>query len=217
MSFLDSVKNSTYFNNPFPHCEFNSILNEEMIDEVYSVFFAKNDLRYDGTRAIDGGIGKFRKGKSNKDSLSYDFRCFIDKNNSKDFKNLTYLVDELRQKDTYQYIGELIKKDLSNSYVRLEILCDRPGFWLKPHCDIKEKLLSSIIYVNRFGSNENMGTDFYNEKLNVVKTIVNKNNYGYFFAAGTNTWHGVEKNKVIEDRYGVQINYVTFSGSWPVQ
>ena len=42
-------------------------------------------------------------------------------------------------------LGELIKKDLSNSYVRIEVICDRQGFWLKPHCDIKEKLISGLI------------------------------------------------------------------------
>ena len=39
------------------------------------------------------------------------------------------------------------------------------GFWLKPHCDIKEKLLSSLIFVNPFNESENLGTDFYDEKL----------------------------------------------------
>ena len=36
---------------------------------------------------------------------------------------------------------KMINKDLSNSYVRVEVICDREGFWLKPHCDIKEKLV----------------------------------------------------------------------------
>ena len=38
----------------------------------------------------------------------------------------------------------MINKDLSNSYVRVEVICDREGFWLKPHCDIKEKLMSGL-------------------------------------------------------------------------
>ena len=75
----------------------------------------------------------------------------------------------------------MIKKDLSNSYVRLEVICDRQGFWLKPHCDIKEKLLSSLIFVNPFNESENLGTDFYDEKLKKVKTVAYKDNYGYFF------------------------------------
>ena len=45
-------------------------------------------------------------------------------------------------------------------------------FWLKPHCDIKEKLMSSIVFVNLHNESENLGTDFYDEKLNKVKTVL---------------------------------------------
>ena len=65
----------------------------------------------------------------------------------------------------------MINKDLSNSYVRVEVICDREGFWLKPHCDIKEKLMSGLIFVNHVNESEDLGTDFYNEKLEKVKTV----------------------------------------------
>ena len=65
----------------------------------------------------------------------------------------------------------MINKDLSNSYVRVEVICDREGFWLKPHCDIKEKLMSGLIFVNKTNESEDLGTDFYNEKLEKVKTL----------------------------------------------
>ena len=73
-------------------------------------------------------------------------------------------------KKTYEKISSLVGKDLSNSYVRVEVICDREGFWLKPHCDIEEKLMSSIVFVNLYNESENLGTDFYDEKLNKVKT-----------------------------------------------
>ena len=76
----------------------------------------------------------------------------------------------------------MIGKDLSNSYVRVEVICDREGFWLKPHCDIKEKLLSGLIFINNANESESLGTDFYNEKLEKVKTVPYKNNYGYFYS-----------------------------------
>ena len=65
----------------------------------------------------------------------------------------------------------MIKKDLSNSYVRLEVICDREGFWLKPHCDIEEKLMSGLIFVNKVNESEDLGTDFYNEKLEKLSLI----------------------------------------------
>ena len=45
------------------------------------------------------------------------------------------------------------------------------GFLVKPHCDIEEKLMSSIVFVNLHNESENLGTDFYDEKLNKVKTV----------------------------------------------
>ena len=110
----------------------------------------------------------------------------------------------------------MISKDLSNSYVRVEVICDREGFWLKPHCDIKEKLMSGLIFVNKGGESEDLGTDFYNDKLEKVKTVPYKHNYGYFFSSGPNTWHGMEKKKILKERRCIQVNYVTFKTDWKV-
>ena len=137
--------------------------------------------------------------------------------NSKDFTNLSILIEELRSKETHGYISELIKKDLSNSYVRVEVICDRQGFWLKPHCDIKEKLISGLFFANPFNESENLGTDLYDEKLNKVKTVPYKNNYGYFFTSGPNTWHGMEKKEIKKERRCLQVNYVTFPTDWKVK
>ena len=109
-----------------------------------------------------------------------------------------------------------IGKDLSNSFVRLEVICDREGFWLKPHCDIEEKLMSSIVFVNLHNEPENLGTDFYDSKLNKVKTVPYKHNYGYFFTSGPNTWHGMEKKEIKKERRCIQIIYVTFQTDWKV-
>ena len=133
------------------------------------------------------------------------------------FPNLTKFIEELRSPEVYKKIGSLIGKDLSNSYVRLEVISDREGFWLKPHCDIKEKLMSSIVFVNLHNESENLGTDFYDEKLNKVKTVPYKHNYGYFFTSGPNTWHGMEKKEIKKERRCIQINYVTFETDWKVK
>ena len=66
-------------------------------------------------------------------------------------------------------------------------------FGLNPIAILRKKLLSSLVFVNPFNESENLGTDFYDEKLNKVKTVPYKNNYGYFFSSGPNTWHGMEK------------------------
>ena len=66
----------------------------------------------------------------------------------------------MQSKECTDFISNLINRDLKNSYVRLEVIADRDGFWLEPHCDIKEKLMSSILFVNRYGENENWEQTF---------------------------------------------------------
>ena len=219
MEFLNSLKTRSKFHDvPFDHWELNKPLTKETIEEICRaeiVNLNNMNINYDGTRAIDGGEGKFRAGISS-GGMALKFRCFIDKDNSKNFPNLESLISELRSKETYSYISEIIKKDLSNSYVRVEVIADRQGFWLKPHCDIKEKLISSLIFANPFNESEDLGTDLYDKKLVRVKTVPYKDNYGYFFTSGPNTWHGMEKKEIKKERRCLQINYVTFKTDWPV-
>ena len=220
MSFLNSIlNNSKKFKNPFTHWELNKPLSDEAIQEIVSADIedpSKYNITYDGTRAIDGGEGKFRQGISS-GGQALKFRCFITKDNSKNFPNLTKFINELQNKKTYHEISKLINKDLSKSYVRVEIICDREGFWLKPHCDIKEKLISCLLFVNPFNESEILGTDLYDKDLNKVKTIPYKHNYGYFLSSGPNTWHGMDKKEIKKERRCLQVNYVTFKTEWPVK
>jgi len=220
MTFLNSIlNNSKEHKNPFRHWELNEPLSKEAISEIISADIPdlnKLDLQYDGTRAIDGGAAEFREGITS-GGKAIKFRCFVTKENTIKFPALTNLIKELQSKETCLKISSLIKKDLSNSYVRVEVICDRQGFWLKPHCDIKEKLVSCLLFINEVNESKNLGTDFYNEKLEKVKTVPYKNNYGYFFTSGPNTWHGMEKKEIVKERRCLQVNYVTFPTDWKVE
>ena len=189
MTFLNSLlNNSKEHDDPFKHWELNEPLSEEAIQEIIKADIPNaidHNLSYDGTRAIDGGGAEFREGIAS-GGKAIKFRCFVTKDNAEQFPALVRLINELQSKKTHEKISQLINKDLSNSYVRVEVICDRKGFWLKPHCDIKEKLLSCLLFVNEFNESEELGTDFYNEKLEKVKTVPYKNNYGYFFKSGSN-------------------------------
>ena len=219
MSILNSVKNSKHGTYPFRYWEVDKPLSEEMINELYNAKLddpTAHNIEYDGTRAIDGGDGKLREGdKSGGKALK--FRCFVSKENEKNYPEILKLVKELQTKETSQAIGNLIGKDLSYAFVRVEICCDRKGFWLKPHCDIKEKLMSSMLFVNRNNESEELGTDFYNEKMEKVYTVPYKDNYGYMFTTDENSWHGLEKKEIKDERRCLQVNYVTFPTDYPVE
>ncbi len=220
MTFLNSIlNNSKEHNDPFKHWALNEPLSNEAIQEIIKADISNvtdHNLIYDGTRAIDGGAPEFREGIVSGGKAT-KFRCFITKNNAKKFPELLKLIRELQSKQTCEKISSLINKDLKNSYVRIEIICDREGFWLKPHCDIKEKIISCLLFVNEFNESEDLGTDFYNEKLEKVKTVPYKNNYGYFFSSGPNTWHGMEKKEIVKERRCLQVNYVSFPTDWKVE
>ena len=204
---------------PFKHWEVNEPLTNEAIKEICDTYIPdprKDKLNYDGTRAIDGGEGTYREGIKD-GGKAKKYRCFINRENSNKFPHLIKFIDELRSKEVHQHISSLTGKDLSKSYVRVEVICDREGFWLKPHCDIKEKLLSSLIFVNPFNESEDLGTDFYDQNLKKVKTVPYKNNYGYFFSSGPNTWHGMERKEIKKERRCLQVNYVSFETDWQVK
>ena len=219
MNFLNSILNKSKKHEfPFDHWEYNDALTDNAIEEIMKAEIpdvSEHNLSYDGTRAIDGGAAEFRKGIAS-GGKALKFRCFITNENAAQFPNLVKFIKELQSKKTHQAISQMIKKDLSNSYVRVEVICDREGFWLKPHCDIKEKLMSGLIFVNKTNESEDLGTDFYNKDLEKVKTVPYKHNYGYLFTSGPNTWHGMEKKKIVKERRCIQVNYVTFATDWKV-
>ena len=103
MSFLNSVLyKSKNYNDPFTHWELNKPLTDEQIQEIVNADIAnpvEHNLNYDGTRAIDGGEGKFREGISD-GGKALKFRCFITKENSTEFPALTSLIKELQSKET---------------------------------------------------------------------------------------------------------------------
>lgn len=207
MSLVNALRNNlNHFKEPFSHWTLENPLSETCIDEVYSIEFPEGDVIFDGTRAGD---------KTGKNLLS-KLRVFITKENSSDHPELYKLVKEMQSKECTDLISKMINRNLANSFVRVEVIADKNGFWLEPHCDIKEKLMSSILFVNRYGENENLGTDFYTPDLKVARTLPYKNNSGYIFTSEKDSWHGLEKKYIKNERRCLQLNYVTFETEWPV-
>lgn len=207
MHLKDSILNNiTSFADPFSHWEISSPLSPSMVDEIQNVKISDSQRSFDGTRAADAGG----------DGIDGKLRVFLEKDNSHILTNGMELIQDLRDKEVIGSIQEKIKKDLKNSFIRIEYIADRKGFWLKPHLDIKEKLMTMMLFINTYDESEKLGTDFYDTNMKLVKTVPYKHNSGYFFASGHNTWHGLEKKEIKIERRCMQINYVTFPTSWPI-
>ena len=106
MELFNSLKSrlETY-DKPFKHWAIKQPLTELAIKEVCNAEIANpisDGLKYDGTRAIDGGEGQYREGiKSGGKAKKY--RSFIEKENSKNFPELTGFIDELCSKNAVSY------------------------------------------------------------------------------------------------------------------
>ena len=202
-----NLENLTHADFPFNHWVFSNCLEEGALDEISYSNIPSGDRMYDGTRAADH-TGQGVDGK---------LRLFITKNNCQIFPYLTKLIRSLQSKEMVNKISKIIDKDLSNSYVRLEVIGDKKGFWLKPHKDISEKLMTMMVWANPYNEASNLGTDLYDKNFKLVKTIEYIHNSGYFFSSGDDTWHGLELKEIQKERRCIQINYVTFNTDWPVE
>ncbi|NQV24869.1 MAG: hypothetical protein HQ518_10920 [Rhodopirellula sp.] len=207
MNLLYALKNSTtQFDFPYTHWIVDQPVTPDVLTEVVTTPMNKGPRAFDGTRAADDGGG----------GLDAKLRLYITDENVADFPALGKLIDELLAPETVLQFEKMLQRDLGGAYLRVEAIADVDGFWLKPHKDIKEKLMSMLVYVNIWGEAEELGTDIYDDNLNVVKTIPYRNNLGYLFAPGDNTWHGLEKKTIKTVRRSILINYVTFETCWKV-
>jgi len=205
MSLLTALRTTTTrYDDPWRHWEIEGPLSEAMVAEVAATDVPEGERAYDGTRAADNGGG----------GVDAALRCYVTPDNVAEFPALSGLIDELRDIDTVDFVERMIERPLRGQHLRIEVIVDRHGFWLQPHKDIREKLMSMQLYVNLAAEAENLGTDIFNADLEVVKTIPYRNNWGYLFAAGEDTWHGLEKKFVRKERRSILINYVTFETGW---
>ena len=207
---------------------YNSVVNSERKTVPWEYFFLTNPLTEDQISEIknakidrsenyinDGTRSGNEAGQGNK---NHNLREYVTKDNVENYPYLYKLIQDMQSLKESKEIAKLLGRDdnFEGSYVRLEVLHDSHRFWLQPHCDIKEKLISSLIYINDTDEDENLGTDLYDMDLNLIDTVPFKHNVGYIFA-GPDKWHGVEKGKTVKvERRGIQLNYVTFETDWPV-
>lgn len=205
-----SLLRATKHNEPWEYFTFGQCLTPQQIDEIKTADINRTQVLNDGTRSgYRDGVGK----------QNDKFREYITKENAGKYPELVKFITELQTEPIRGMIAKLVgnKENFIGSYVRLEVLNDTQGFWLKPHCDIPEKLISSLIYINDTAEDISLGTDLYNEQLELKHTVPFWHNFGYIFH-GPNKWHGMEKGKTIRtERRGIQVNYVTFETDWKVE
>lgn len=106
-----------------------------------------------------------------------------------------------------QTLGRTVE-EMEGSYLRIEYIQDTDGAWLKPHCDIPEKLFSMVVYLCTGPEAKNWGTDIYDADQKWVGRAPAEFNTAAIFMAGANTWHGFDKRPIIGVRRLMEVNYV---------
>lgn len=139
-----------------------------------------------------------------------ELRRFFSPEMRNEFKAINDVTELFHSKPVIKAIEKMCNISLSGSYLRIEYCQDKNGFWLEPHMDIKEKLVTIQIYLNTDADAETLGTDIYNpDKSHFGRAPASINKGMVFVPKEPNSYHGFEKRKILATRRSLIINYVT--------
>ena len=178
---------------PFEHWIFDGVLLEETIDELLKLPLA---------------LPKIEKHTGKRESQNQT-RIFFNEHHCNKYsvaKNIAYVFNH---PSIISQLGTICRRDLTKGKLRIEYTLDTGGFWLEPHLDIKEKLLTFLVYLSKDPNSSKWGTTIYNPDLSFHSKAPYKSNMGLMFMSGKDTWHGVPKQNIQGIRKNIIINYVT--------
>jgi hypothetical protein len=139
-------------------------------------------------------------------------RTFVTPSLRSRFPACSVLADALQRPDVAHMIGEICDINVQGSFLRTEYIQDTDGAWLEPHCDIREKLFSMVVYLCTGPDAKDWGTDIYDSQRRWVGRASADFNSGVIFVPGKNTWHGFDRRPINGVRRLMEINYV--SSDW---
>jgi hypothetical protein len=121
---------------------------------------------------------------------------------------IALLSAAMQRADVARQFEETCAITATGGYLRIEYIQDLDGMWLEPHCDIKEKLFSMVLYLCTGPYAKDWGTDIYDGDKKWVGRSAADFNTAVIFIAGPNTWHGFEPRPIHGVRRLMEINYV---------
>jgi hypothetical protein len=135
-------------------------------------------------------------------------RTFLTPETQADFPVCAMLAQALQRPEVVSLAGETCGFHADGSYLRVEYIQDIDGAWLKPHCDVPQKLCSMVVYLCTGPHAKDWGTDIYDENVRPIGRSSADFNSATIFIPGANTWHGFEKRPIHGVRRLLEINYV---------
>jgi len=178
---------------PFNHWLYNSVLLDETIDELLNLKLP---------------LPKIEKHTGKRESQNQT-RIFFNKENCDKYPVVRNIVNVFNNPGIVSQLGNICGRDLTKGKLRIEYTMDTGDFWLEPHLDIKEKLLTFLVYLSKDPSFSEWGTTMYYNDFSFHSKAPYKSNLGLMFMSGEDTWHGVQRQNIQGVRKNIIINYVT--------
>lgn len=139
-----------------------------------------------------------------------DLRRFFSPEMQDEYAVMGKIARVFGSQEVVKAIETLCGVSLNGSYLRIEYCQDRNGFWLEPHMDIKEKLVTIQIYLNQGEGAEALGTDIYNKDKSHFGRAPSTMNQGMLFVPREpDSFHGFEKRPIRDIRRSLIVNFVT--------
>ena len=133
----------------------------------------------------------------------------ITRNTCVKFPFLEKIVQFFQVPENVNFFAENAEPNaFKDCYVRIDYTLDHPGYELKPHLDRHSKLLTFQVYLPQ--KEEEWGTELYDTKGLLCKTVPFMNNCGWFTLpqhGNKAKWHGVTR-PVTKARPTVLVNYI---------
>ncbi len=178
---------------PFKHWLFDGVLSEETIDELLKLPLP---------------VPKIEKHTGKRESQNQT-RIFLNKECCNKHSVAKNVANVFNHPSIISKLSNICGRDLTKGKLRIEYTLDTGDFWLEPHLDIKEKLVTFLIYLSKDPGSSEWGTTIYNRDLSFHSKAPYKSNMGLMFMAGDDTWHGVPKQNIQGIRKNLIINFVT--------
>jgi hypothetical protein len=177
---------ATVNNIPWTHWIADNFLSVECLDEVKSV-------RHAVTQLVPG---------KRVDSA----RLFIDESQADVYPHLYALWQSLHSGIDKDFFESYKGIDYTGLYPRVEVISDIGDFYLEPHCDLREKRLTALVYTDYESLYPGTG-------LGDGTQVESRDNRCFFFVPGPHSLHDYPATHFLTVRRCLQINYWTYSSS----
>ena len=139
-----------------------------------------------------------------------DLRRFFSPDMQAQFPVMRLIAQTFQSAPVVRAIEGRFGIDCAGSYLRIEYCQDRDGFWLEPHMDIKEKLMTMQLYLNTGPDAATLGTDLYDADRKFVSRGSGTLGEGMVFIPKEPlSWHGFDRRPIAGVRRSLLVNYVT--------